>query len=203
MTIQRRRITKTEPKPALPRPSKCLGVLLAVIGTLSSVDALDVKQGMFGGAESSVFNSPMIITTALAATDRSLWGDGDWFAVDDYKNLGRFTCEGVSIRRDYDRRQQTWDSGLELAARVKSPGVVQLKARVSIYNPKHNQDKAVTVLFEIMDGDQVLKTATVGPIKVEDDGGEDDERVALLFPIGLLDKQPAPTLRLTVVAKND
>ena len=180
----------------------CFGILLAVVGTFSSNVALDVQQGAFGAAESSVFNSPMIITTAFAATNRALWGDGGWFAVDDYKKLGRFTCEGVSIRRDYSHRGQTWDAGLELAARVKSPGVVQVKARVSVYNPKHNHDKAVTVLLEIMDGDQVLRTATVGPIKIEDNGGEEDERASLLVPMELLAKKPSPTLRLTVIAKN-
>ena len=180
----------------------CFGLLLAAIGSFSSSDALDVKQGAYGASESSVFSSPMIITTAFAAADRSLWGNGDWFSVDDYKDLGRFTCEGVSIRREYSHRRQTWDSGLELAARVKSPGVVQVRARVSVYNPKDNHDKVVTVLLEIMDGDQVLKSATVGPVKIEDNGGEEDERVALLVPMELLEKQPSPTLRLTVVAKN-
>lgn len=176
----------------------CFGLLLAVVSTLSSTVALDVKQGASG----TMFNSPMIINTAFAATDRALWGNGDWFAVDDYKNLGRFTCEGVSIRREYNQRRQTWDPGLELAVHVKSPGVVQVKARVSVYNPEHNHDKAVTVLLEIMDGDQVFRTATVGPIKIEDDG-EKDERATLLVPTELLEKQPSPTLRLTVVAKND
>ena len=49
----------------------CFALLLAVVGTLSSNVALDVKQGASGAAESSVFNSPMIITTAFAATDRA------------------------------------------------------------------------------------------------------------------------------------
>ncbi len=180
----------------------CFGLLLTAVGFLSPSAALDVKQGSFGAAESSEFTSPMILTTAFAATDRALWGNGHWFAVDEYKKLGRFSCDGVSIRRDYNHRKQTWDPGLELAVRVKSRDLVQVKARVSIYNPKHNHDKAVTVLLEIMDGDQVLQAATVGPIKAADDGDEEDETASLMMPAELLSKQPSPTLRVTVVARN-
>ena len=179
----------------------CTLVLVLVL-SLSSAIAQEVRQGTFGAAGSTQFKSPMVLTVPFAATDSSIWGRGGWWVIDEYKKIGKFTCDGVSIRRDYSNRKQNWVPGLELSVRTKGPDLVQVKARVSIYNPEHNHDKAVTVLLEVLDGDQVVQTATVGPILAKDNGGEEDERASMLVPTELLRKQPSPTLRLTVDAEN-
>src|SRR6267142_5543949 len=111
-----------------------VGRLLTIFTVVSTLPAQEVKQGTFGEAGSIEFTSPMILKTVFAATDRSLWGKGDWFAVDEYRNLGKFTCDGVSIRRHYRHRHETWDAGLEVSVRSKISDTVQVRTRITVRN---------------------------------------------------------------------
>ena len=60
----------------------------------------------------------------------------------------------------------------------------------------------ITVRLELVDGDQVLLTATVGPIKATDNGGQEDGSTSVMVTTEMLSRQPPPALRLTVNARD-
>jgi hypothetical protein len=179
--------------------------LIAASGLVVSTPT--VQQAQQGVASAPVggtsFNSPMVLTASLAAVDRSLWGKGDWFSIEEYRELGKFTCDGVSLRRpDVGLIKKPWKSGLELAARLKDAGTVEVRVRLNVYNPAANHDKSVTVVIELLDGAVMLQSWTVGPLKVEDKGTGVKGYTALLVPLDRLIRQPFLSLRLTVMARD-
>jgi len=168
------------------------------------VSAQVARQGTKGTpVADTIFTSPMVIDTRFVVTWR---GKKDTYDVPEYHDLGKFTCDGVSLRSYNDSRRGIWKRGLTIVAdRLKPNEPVKLKMYVAIHNPKHNHDKSVTVIFEIREGDQTVQTGMIGPLGVEEHGDmqETSGEVAFTVPADLLSKQPAPTLRLTVMAKDD
>jgi hypothetical protein len=174
--------------------------LFLIVTAVSLVGAQEAKQGVVEEAEHVAFTSPLILTSSLAATHRTLWGTGGWFAIDEYKKLGAFTCDGISLRRNF-HSQGSWQPGFEMAVHAHGSDAVELKTRVTVHNPEHNHDKVVTVQVTILDGDRVIGEQTIGPIDTEE--GEEESGVAsLVLPLSLLSRRPEPTVRLTVTAKD-
>jgi hypothetical protein len=149
-------------------------------------------------------HSPMILETVFAAADRSLWGDGrTWFAVKEYRDLGEYSCDGVSLRANNRKDGSVWDAGLQMTARGTTDGKVEVKIRASITNPPHNHDKIVTVMLQILNGDQVVENAVIGPVGAEDNNNNVNKSVTLILPADVLKTDPMTRLRLTMTTQED
>ncbi|MBI1950284.1 MAG: hypothetical protein HYS34_02855 [Acidobacteria bacterium] len=150
-------------------------------------------------------DSPSLLTLELdfAAADRSLWGGGDWFSTAEYHALGKLTFGGVALRADYNRRRGTWASGLEMAARERSDGTVEVKVRATVNNPHDNEDRLVRVRLEVRNGGEPVQSGTIGPIDAEDDGNDVGGQTKLVIPAGALKTAPMTRLRLTLTAEED
>ncbi len=153
-----------------------------------------------GAAESP---SPQPIDLDFAAADRSLWGDGGWFSTPEYHALGKLTFGGVSLRADYSKRRATWASGLEMTARERHDGTVEVKVRVTVNNPPDNEDRQVIVRLEVLNGGEPVQSGTIGPVEAEDNGNDVGGQTKLLIPAGALKTAPMTRLRLTVTAEED
>lgn len=159
----------------------------------------------------TVFHSPMILETVFAASNRSLWikkenkdGGRYWFTDPEYHDLGKYTCDGISLTDPTDRSKRTyegqWDSGLFMSARELPDGTVDLGIRVKVTNPKNNHDKLVDLAFEIMKGDEVLASASMKQIKIEEKSYGDDGKLTMLLPVSAV--LSATKLRITMTVQN-
>ena len=143
---------------------------------------------------------PLVINTTFAALDQSLWGKGEWFSVPDYHALGEQPYDQVMIRRRYNEKAGTWLSGLEVAVVARGAGMVQVKIRLTVVNPKGSHDKDVTALMEIMQGDKIIQKAN---LKMDVESKEEKSKEAVfMLPMDLFTAQPALSLRLTMRTEN-
>src|SRR5262245_38955646 len=104
-------------------------VALATLGT--SAWAQSAVQGDEEEIQTD-FHSPMVVNTVLAAADKNYWHTKDWFSVQEYKDLGKFTCDGVSLRSDYKPKKNTWNSGLETAVEPLDGERVRVRFKVFV-----------------------------------------------------------------------
>jgi hypothetical protein len=183
-------------------------LVLAVVGGMTvPARGQTAKQGDPGHpADQTVFTSPMVLETAFAASDRSLWkrrdlreGGRDWFTVPEYQQLGKFRCDGVSLRGDTDRKHE-WDSGLYMSARELPDGGVDVGIWAKVFNPRQNHDKLVTLFLEVVNGETVSAKVAMPPIKVRDRAEPEDGKASLLLPASAL--LPTTKLRITVTTQN-
>src|SRR2546425_3119139 len=85
---------------------------------------------------------------------------GAWFSSEDYHGLGKFRCDGVYLRSDFKPKQGTWKPGLAMSVKEGEGGQVQVKVRATADNPKDNRDRKVDILFEVMNGEKVIASAS-------------------------------------------
>jgi hypothetical protein len=182
-----------------------VGALLMAVSVPHAV-AQAASQGAASN-EKTAFASPMVLETVFAAADRSLWDPakghvaGAWFSTEDYRGLGRFACDGVYLRSDFKPKQGTWVPGLEMSVREGTDGQVQVKVRVTADNPKNNGDRKVTVLFEVMNGEKVIASASDS--RGIEEGDAKDITVNFTLPAADLITDPMTKLRLTVKTGRD
>jgi hypothetical protein len=144
----------------------------------------------------------MVIETRLAASDRSLWRGAAWFSIDEYRELGKYSCEGVSLRRSYDAQTGTWQPGFELTVIPRGDKKVEITFRATAMNPQGNDDKGVTIVIELLDGARrVIKKEVMTTFVTV--GTEAEAEGTLVVSPAFLESVPPPTLRLTVTAKSD
>jgi hypothetical protein len=157
---------------------------LAVFSYL--VVAQTVGQGDASAAPAlpNAFHSPMVIETVFPASP-SLWMDkdslagfkpgrsthgklGKWFSTPEWYALGKFTCDGVSLRGDA-RPDGSWN-GAGLTMRVKpQSGAFLVMLAATIHNPERNPDKTATVSFEVLKSGDVIAKDSVR-IHTKDNG---------------------------------
>jgi hypothetical protein len=176
---------------------------------LPPLGAQTATQG--GVAQASLgktaFTSPMILETEFAAADKMLWGPpkgrlpGDWFTTDEYHDLGRFSCEGVYLRRHFNKKKGTWEPGLEMSVRDLGGGMIKVKVRAYADNPDDNKDRKVSILFELFNGNKLLASASDSSGVEEDD--TQDLSVGFTLPAADLVTDPMTKLRMTVQAPRD
>ena len=176
-----------------------LVILLGAVASAQNVTGPASRESPQGPRN---FGAPMVIETRLAATDRSLWRGAEWFSIDEYHEIGRYSCEGVSLRRGYDTLAGTWQSGLELTVVPRGDKKVAIHFRATVTNPPGNDDKGVTIAIELLDPARrvVRKEVMTTFVTV---GTESEAEGTLEVSRAFLDSVPAPTLRLTVIAKSD
>jgi len=181
-----------------------LAMMIVAVGVaLMNAQPVEVHQGTAAPTE---FHSPMIIDTIFIVADRSRWQvrgkSSEWFTSDEYHDLGKYRCDGLSLRQDYDAEKGTWESGLSVKPQELESGDVETRVRLSVFNPKHNHDKLVTVTLEVRNGEKVVGMATIGPWKVEDKGRENTNKGTIIIPASELSTNPTTALRITVSAQD-
>jgi len=182
-----------------------VGVLLMAV-SIPYAAAQAASQGDASN-EKTTFTSPMVLETVFAAADRSLWDPakghvaGAWFSTEDYRGLGRFSCDGVYLRSDFKRKQGTWKPGLEMSVKEGEGGQVQVKVRATADNPKDNRDRKVDILFEVMNGEKVIASASDS--RGIEEGDATGITVNFTLPAADLIAEPMTKLRLTVKTLRD
>jgi hypothetical protein len=180
------------------------------------------KQGD-ASADPTVFHSPMVLEAAFAPADRSLWVSDEWtaakeaindikpwrsgyFTTVEYHGLSKFSCDGVSLRGDSDdgffwNRPPTpqWRSGLTMKQRDLGEGNIEIKVVVLLTNPKHNHDKMVMLRLDVVNGDDVVSSATLRS-NVEE--GDSAHRATTNLVIASTSIQPTTRLRLTMTTQD-
>ena len=182
-----------------------VGVLLMAV-SIPYAAAQAARQGDASN-EKTTFTSPMVLETVFAAADRSLWDPakghvaGAWFSTEDYHGLGKFGCDGVYLRSDFKPKQGTWKPGLEMSVKEGEGGQVQVKVRATADNPKDNRDRKVDILFEVMNGEKVIASASDS--RGIEEGDATGITVNFTLPAADLIADPMTKLRLTVKAVRD
>jgi hypothetical protein len=162
--------------------------------------AQTAKQGELNSTPTT-FHSPMVLETVFVLADRAMWRGTN--LVQEYNALGKYTCDGLALRGNIlNKETGAWQSGLWMMATELAGGKLEISIKVLVFNPKHNHDKAVTMLFEILDGDRVVATKTLGPFEVEDKGHAQNASTKLVLPTDTLKNDPPMKLRITMTAKD-
>jgi hypothetical protein len=120
----------------------------------------------------------------------------EWYA------LGRYTCDGVSLREEVKKQGTEWEEpGLRISELRHLPtGSYEVTLEATLYNPKGNGDRLVTLAYEILDSEKaVIQTAQrTYKLEAKAKSGENAD-VDLLVPSG--DMPRVALLRLTITTK--
>ena len=178
-------------------------VWLAVLTIHGGAAAQVARQGTADTSpDPNAFKSPMVVEASFVAADRSIWGDKSWHEGPDYKALGKYTCDGVALRGDPDRKTKEVATGLAMRARELPGDKLEVTIGLWLLNPSHNHDKLVTILVEVLDGAEVVARTTLGPIEVEDKGHAQARTFPFVIPTAVI-KTDAMKMRLTMTTKDD
>jgi hypothetical protein len=199
------------PQPLLPFIIRTgLLLLVAVEGLAQTAKQGDASADLTPNA----FHSPMILDTMFAPADNSLWVGEDWvpanpvpwkggyFTTVEYQRLNKFSCDGMTIQgNDYNPifhrpPNPQWRSGL--AMKVKPRGSdVEVRVRIQLTNPKHNHDKQVMLRLDVLNGDEVVASATMRN-NIEE-GNANEHTTTFLVPAA---KIPGSRMRITMTTEN-
>ena len=120
----------------------------------------------------------------------------EWYA------LGRYTCDGVSLREEVKKNGSEWEEpGLRIQELRHPPGGnYEVTLEATLYNPVGNRDRIVTLAYEILDADKaVLQTAQRSyKLVAKAKSGENADVILLLTPTELA---RVAFLRLTMTTK--
>ena len=84
-------------------------------------------------------------------------------SIPEWYELGRYTCDGVSLREEVTKHGTMWEEpGLRVSDLVRLPnGNYSVTLEATLYNPKGNQDRLVTLDYVFLDGaNQQVGTAS-------------------------------------------
>ena len=144
----------------------------------------------------------MVLEASFVAADRSIWGDKSWHEGPDYKALGKYTCDGVALRGDPDKKTNEVTTGLAMRARELPGDKLEVTIGFWLLNPSRNHDKLVTMIVEVLDGAEVVARTTLGPMEVEDKGHTQARSFPFVMPTAVI-KNEAMRIRLTMTTKDD
>ncbi len=184
--------------------------------------AQTVKQGEASAVPviPNAFNSPMVIETVFPAADPSLWMEfqsleefkpgksthgklGKWFSVPEWYALGKFTCDGVSLREEA-KKNGTWEEpGLRMRVRWLGTGAAEraeVTVEATLYNPKNNHDKMVTLHFEVLSGENSIAVASLTMKAPDNAKSGNNGDVTFVFSKDEL--RSAMKLRITITTKD-
>ena len=186
------------------KPFALIGAILVSVVFQTMASAQVVRQGDPSvQTDPNAFKSPMVIEASFVAADRSIWGDKSWHEGPDYKALGKYTVDGISLRGNIDPKTKETGAGIAMQAREVGNGILEVTVGLWLFNPKNNHDKRVTVLLDVLDGSQVVAHATSNSLEIEDKGRPRFEKFSFTMPVNVLKAEPAMKMRLTVTTKDD
>lgn len=178
----------------------CAIAMLALMAC-GGASAQTVRQGATqADAIPNTFHSPMVIETVFAAADRSTWGKKGWLEPDEYHALGRYSCDGVSLRSFTDGEK--WATGFGIQARERRAGTLEIRFRVWSWNPRHNHDKLVELFLEVMNGVTVIGSGVLGPVPTSDNERGHIGAFIINVPAESVHTDPPTTLRITLTTKD-
>lgn len=134
------------------------------------------------------FKSPMVIETIFLPADRSLWAKR-WFSTYEYARLLRFKCDLVYI------------AGLSMSAKEQPEGQASISVKFSLVNPNGGDDKKVTLLFEVLNGDEIAGKFDLPATKVKE-GSAVTKILTTSLPLTALKTDPMTKLRITMTDWN-
>lgn len=123
-------------------------------------------------------------------------------SIPEWYDLGRIICDGVSLREEVKSKGTVWEEpGLRLQQVRRAPtGKLEVTLEATLYNPKGNADRLVTLDYEVLGADgELLQTAhreykLVAMAK----SGENADVILLLEPA---DVARVASLRLTLTTR--
>ena len=135
----------------------------------------------------------------LAAWPRTL---GKETSIPEWYALGKYTCDGVSLREEVKKQGRVWEEpGLRISEMVHLPnGKYEATLEATLYNPKGNGDRLVTLSYDVLDGNgnQLQTASRTYKLVAKAKSGENADVVLLLSPDEL---QSVASLRLTMDTK--
>ncbi len=90
-----------------------------------------------------------------------------------------------------------------MRVRLQPDNRAEVTIRVKLLNPRHNHDKSVTILMEVLNGTEVAASRKLGPLDVEDKGHAFTSETRITVPLDALKTDPMTKLRITMTATND
>lgn len=139
------------------------------------------------------------VPLGLAAWPRTL---GRETSIPEWYALGSSTCDGISLREEVTKQGTAWEEpGLRISELRHLPnGTYEVTLEATLFNPKGNVDRLVTLDYEMLDeAGQVVQTASrTYKLMAKAKSGENADVVLLLTPAEL---QKVTGLRLTITTK--
>jgi hypothetical protein len=171
--------------------------------------------------EDFIRESPLVIETVFPLGDPSSWkriktmehfatgsslGLTTWpkklgkeTSIPEWYALGRYTCDGVSLREEVKKHGTEWEEpGLRISELRHPPsGNYEVTLEATLFNPKGNGDRLVTLFYEVLDSNkEVMQTAQrTYKLVAKAKSGENADVVLLLTPTDL---PRVSALRLTM-----
>lgn len=142
------------------RPAKAvflgsIAVFALRVGVAQTARQGESKTGPEGFQE---FHTPMILEVPLpvASLPATTVKKGAWLTTPEFGGLRKYRCDKISI------------VSLEMNQREPAAGKVEINTRVRLLNPDQNHDKKVTLLFQVVNGDEVSGSYGFQAVKVKE-----------------------------------
>ena len=201
--------------------SRLTGLILSL--SLCALNAAASGQGV-APQDDYIHKSPLVVEAVFPIGDPSRWmrittmehfapgrplGLTAWpkklgkeTSIPEWYALGRYTCDGVSLREEVKKHGTEWEEpGLRLSeVRHLPSGSYEVTLEATLYNPKGNGDRLVTLSYEVLDSDKnVMQTASrTYSLVAKAKSGENADVVLLVKPEDLA---RIAYLRLTMTTK--
>lgn len=145
--------------------------------------------------------TPLKIDGSWSMSSAKFFGDGREWSTAEWYAVGKTPCDGIYLREEVTSHGTKWEEpGLRTEIRrVKSGYEVTVEA--TIYNPKGNRDKLVTLSYELlsMNGEAVATGSRTQRSPADAKSGNNADSVFLLSPDEVTS---VARLRLTVATKD-
>ena len=200
-------------------------IFAGILVLLSSAGSL-VAQSEAKDASPTLYeqHSPMVIETVFPIGDPSAWRKikslegftpgqpiklGAWpaklgkeISLPEWYALGRYTCDGVSLREEVTSRGRQWEEpGLRVQELRSVPSGFEVTLEATLYNPKTNHDKLVTLSVDVLDGDNAI-IATGSRVQKTPADSKSGNNADVVFLFSKEELRRVAKLRLTLSTKD-
>ena len=200
-----------------------LFVVVLLLG--GSADAL-VAQSSATATSEPIYaqHSPLVLETVFPLADPSAWRKiksmqgfapgrpinlaawpaklGKEISLPEWYALGRYTCDGVSLREEVTSHGREWkEPGLRIQELRVVPSGFEITLEATLYNPKTNGAKLVTVLAEVLGADDAV-IATGSRIQRAPADSKSGNNADVVFLFARDEMKKAAKLRLTLSTKD-
>jgi hypothetical protein len=128
--------------------------------------------------------TPLVLEADLSPIDVGQPLPREWTPIPQSHAFGASLCDGIAIRRHYDKQTGAWQPGIEIAAGAVDARSIDVRIRVTVRNPKGGRDKEARVDISLRQGGRTLVTAI---FSIEADANEENSHdVVLRVPRALL-----------------
>ena len=108
---------------------------------------------------------------------------------------------GLAIRNGYNVKDDSWKPGIVMQVKPVVDGKVRININAWVTNPGTVHDKMARLVFEIMNGEEIVGTARL-IIKAKQNWrgkpDETDEETKVVLPATALKRNPTTRMRITM-----